>query len=405
MKLETIPMPKSKPNKEELDELPLFDYVVVLRALSAAIFKPTSPFRVVDHITSFGKADIIFYTHYEDLGLGVSVPRYLLIDVRGKAPSLNDAMKNFKAGAMNLVTSVAFSVNAYIDSPNIYLAFDITPGKEEREFFQTQFPDRSGELERSRYANSEATAKFHTALFKAKNAERLRRAVGQYHLALGHWEFGKEILAIEHLFIAAEIITPVIRTRLFEEYETDADGLAEQLGVEKNKLDSEIRRKYIFQDDTECYKKAKLASDSFEHGFEPFDIVRGLARDACDSTARYLRASIIDLLTDDQTTKDLLNENDFIKPFMKGKVRKELRGHLIGSGDNLARDGDNYPYMDWASRFNSGKVDEAGVFTYNCDETFTACFAKGLEFKLQSMRMWGPPTEYKKKPIENADDD
>ncbi len=398
-------MPKPKLKKEEDREILLYDYVVVLRAQSAAIFRPTFPFRLLEHPTAFGTADIIFYTHYEDLGLGIPVPRYLLVDVKGKAPSINDAMNSFKELATNLIPSVAFSVNAYIETPNIYLAFDITPNKEKRDYFQTQFLDHHDKLERSRYANSEATAKFHSVLFKTKDTERLRRAVGLYHQALDNWEFGKEILAIEYIFIAAETITPILRNRLFDEHGTDADGLTKLLKIEKKELDSEIRKKYIFQEDTACYKKARLASDSFEHGYKHFDIIRGLARDACDSAARYVRASIIDLVTEEQEVKGLLNENDFIKPFMKGKVRKELRGFLIGSGEKLAREGDKYPYMAWKSKITSAKVDDSGVFTFSHDETFTACLGDGIKFKGKSMQMWGSPTEYKKKSIENGDED
>ncbi|MDH5231122.1 MAG: hypothetical protein OEY38_13740, partial [Gammaproteobacteria bacterium] len=225
--------------KEELSR-----YVVVLRSQSAAIFESGFPVLIRNYPTPFGRVDITFYTKYENRGLSVEVPRHLLIEVLGEAPSLDAAIHSFKAAASDLVPSVSFSVNAYIEMPGVWLAFDASDGVEERDFFQVQYFDSYGQLESARVANSDVIAQFHSCLFKAHDTERLGRAVGQYHMALNNWEYGKEIISIEHLFIAAEVITPIIRNRLCEQNGTDSDGLSEIFNIEKKKLDAEIRRKF-----------------------------------------------------------------------------------------------------------------------------------------------------------------
>jgi len=215
---------------------PVFDYVVVLKAESGVLFHPDKGIRVNEYPTKIGKVQVIFHTKFEDLGLGVDVPRYLKIEVYGKAPSLEEAIKNFHIAAMELVPIVAFVANSYIDNARVYLAYDNTPEKEKREFFQCYYPQPQDLIRKARYADIRSFKLFFSCLNDTTDIGRIRGAMGQYQMALNNWERGNEILAIEFLFIGAEILTPIVKRRLCEEKDFDSDALAKYLKIEKNNL-------------------------------------------------------------------------------------------------------------------------------------------------------------------------
>ncbi|MDH5232759.1 MAG: hypothetical protein OEY38_22105, partial [Gammaproteobacteria bacterium] len=91
----------------------------------------------------------------------------------------------------------------------------------------------------------------------------------------------------------------------------------------------------------------------------------------------------------------------FNVPLMRGKVQKQLRGHLLGKGPKLAKDGEIYPYMEWNTEIKEATIDKVGIYTYTSNENLTACLGEGIELRPKSLEMWGPPTKYKKEPIDS----
>ena len=356
-----------------------------------------SLFKVVNYPTPFGRIDITFSTKYKNVWPGDPVPCYLMIDARGKAPSLENAMDAFSAAVSDLVPIVSLSANAYVDTPIVYLAYDNTAGHFEREFFQRYFKDELGHLERARRSDAQTTAALHEALFRNPASERLRRAVGQYHMGLLNWNPGHEALAIEHLFIGMEILTPVVRKRLCEQHTVNEDGLVALLRIEsKKELDPKIRERFLFKGDIECYKNAKQASDSFEHGYSPFHEVRATAREVCDRTARYLRTAIFELVGLEKNTLQVLNSPPYDKPLMRGRHDRQFKALLVGEDIELAANGEIYPFMDWKSEIESVSLSECGEYEFKFTENMTARLARGVQFKPGSFCVWGPPQEFKK---------
>jgi hypothetical protein len=66
-----------------------------------------------------------------------------------------------------------------------------------------------------------------------------------------------------------------------------------------------------------------------------------------------------------------------------------IRGRLVGSGDDLARVGDEYPFLEWTSAPTLADAGE-GRITISGTESFTVRTADSIGFKAESYEFWGP---------------
>ncbi|MGZ6109714.1 MAG: hypothetical protein ACXWMR_16615, partial [Gemmatimonadaceae bacterium] len=153
------------------------------------------------------------------------------------------------------------------------LAYDITPGLTERDFFQHFLPEDRLLLVNRRRLSSELIARVLTQLFNHPEVDRIRRTIGQYYQALRNWEPGQEVMALAHLWMGVETITPVALRRAFAAANSDRAGIASAWGIDIRQLDGEVRKRLILHGDADSYNKAKDASDGFEHGFLSFEEV------------------------------------------------------------------------------------------------------------------------------------
>ena len=75
-------------------------------------------------------------TRWADEGHKAAVPRELLSEVSGPAPSLDAAILSFRAAADTIGNLVAFATNVAREPSRVVIAFDITQGETRHEFFQ-----------------------------------------------------------------------------------------------------------------------------------------------------------------------------------------------------------------------------------------------------------------------------
>lgn len=135
---------------------------------------------------------------------------------------------------------------------------------------------------------------------------RLHRSMAQFMLALQFVEPQNWMLAAEHLFIAVENLARVVLRRLYLEANLAESGkskhkLAVAAGFEPidasrehlNQFDSYVRLHHIFDDDAECYRSLKSASDHFEHGSRDFGVVRDAAAASAADAFGYIRRAIL----------------------------------------------------------------------------------------------------------------
>jgi hypothetical protein len=121
---------------------------------------------------------------------------------------------------------------------------------------------------------------------------RLLRTTVQYVEALRSWSPGREITCLAHLYMGVEALTKAVVREHLRRTGGSEDQLLIDWQVDRKRLDSEIRRRLIFQGDEHCFSKARAVSDGFEHGFTDFSEMRKLTFSAArNGPGAILRSS------------------------------------------------------------------------------------------------------------------
>jgi hypothetical protein len=250
--------PKSKAPPFQTMKVRKKIFKVVARAASGAYFPPDGYFLVRQFPARTGRLDVLIRTRRAELdGFDRPVPRGLCAEVRGEAQSIYEALQEFTTAAQTLLPLLSVSANAPIKDLQPELAFEITPGVEEREFFQQFLLDERLLPYRPRKVHARATKELMQAVVKNPEKDRLLRASAQYFHALQEWGPGQEIMALAHIYIGMEILTPVaLRTHL-SQYRIDKADLVSAWKIDLCRLDSEVRRRLVFDGDDDTYAKVK----------------------------------------------------------------------------------------------------------------------------------------------------
>jgi hypothetical protein len=200
---------------------------------------------------------------------GNEIPRELVVEVRGRSGSLNEATTKFAAVARPIATVVGFVANVLVGPVEVHLAYDSTPWHEERAFLETFLPDERGAVMAGRIVRSDLLQAAATAFvsFEA-SSERVGRALRQYEMALRYWFVGGEWLALSHLWMAVEALTDAVIKRESHRLGVDSRELAESFGLPLDDpehpwhlaLKHEARRRLVFRGDDETYSTPSQAS-------------------------------------------------------------------------------------------------------------------------------------------------
>src|SRR5919108_2909778 len=373
---------------------PETQYVVVLGATSDARLKEGEGLEIPNYPTPVGPATFRFLTRYEDRGFDANAPVDLWVDVRGNASStITETVVAYGNAAMSFLPLMALSANAWIDDPEIRLAFDNTPGRREGEFLQSfTTPVEPGAMRFGRPLDRDATLALIIAIGTHGEGARLRRAAEQYRQALSNWLDGQEVRAIAHLWIAVETLTKVALRRECAAVGLKPDELAGTWGVDLRDLDGEVRRRIIFRGDADSQKKAREASDGLEHGYLDFGEIRELARQTRDATAGYVREAIFQFSDLDEPWRSRLLGDRYKKP-LKSWIVRYLRGMLVGDVNDLAAPDQAYPKFDRTYEIKTLEQREDGNYHFEMEENFRASFSDSVQFVGKSFEVWGARDE------------
>ncbi|GJL55069.1 MAG: hypothetical protein NPIRA02_22010 [Nitrospirales bacterium] len=166
------------------------------------------------------------------------------VDARGPAPSLSSAIEAFWSAAQFFSTLISFCSNGYAGECQLHIAFDNTPGKRKREFFENFQTWKRGLPIPSRKINPKVVVRIIDALSTHKDSDRIRRAIVQYELTLKNWFKGGEILATSHLYMGMEALVRVALLKELEKANLQEPGkLAESWKIPLKDLDSTIKKK------------------------------------------------------------------------------------------------------------------------------------------------------------------
>jgi len=364
-------------------------FIVVMRGPSAVLFRQDTNMLVEDFPSSAGPVNIVYTTRWLNRGGGITVPGHLWIEIRGNGNDLEQALVPFANAGLSMLPIMCLSANAAIGEPEIELGFDSTSGVTERDYFQCYLSPESTEIHLGRHINVKATVTLINSLKVHPDSERLRRAANQYRLALDYWRLGRESLSLAHLWMALEALTKVkIRAECKSRNLKDEKELAEVLKVDSKQLEPYVRRKLLVMGADECYAKAKKASDGFEHGFLGYDKISAISKDVRHLMAGYVRKAILELCQIDDDTYKTLTKDPFDKPMGYWPVVKYLRGKLIGKGEELAPEGNAYPFMRWKPEIISTEFDKSGKYNMKFKDNLTAELAEGVSFQPKSFEAW-----------------
>lgn len=366
-------------------------YRVVLRAPSRARFMPDEEL-AINTQASVGPVTVILRTRWEDIGMEAPASRELWVEVVGRAPSLDAALSAFPPAARQYGPMVAFVANIEVGMVDVHLAFDATPGLEERDFVEVFQPDEKGLPTEGRIIEPDLLSNFISALGKASDRGRLLRAVGHYDLALRNWFFGGESLAVGHLFMAAEALArAVVRARCRNEG-TSEEELARSLGIDstahgwRSALVSRVRLEDVFHGDADTHRGAKEASDGLEHGFMEMSEVHRRARAATERTFEHIRRTILGLVDIPTDIGDRIMAKE---PWDVRSTRKMVRGKFIGKTDDPAAPDQEYPLLLWRSSVQRLAQTGPRKFDASFTEKLTVKCAEEVQFQGHAFQIHG----------------
>ena len=140
-----------RPERAESGPSLLAEYAVVLRARSSARFLPEEgcEFNLTQPGPDPGQVRVRTFTSWVASGEH-SLPRELIVEVRGRVPSLDEAVTKFPMVARPIATMAGFVANVRVGPADVHLAYDCTADHDEREFLEAFLADEQGGVSEGR---------------------------------------------------------------------------------------------------------------------------------------------------------------------------------------------------------------------------------------------------------------
>jgi hypothetical protein len=382
-------------------------YIAVFRSRSNARFRLGHVFTIDKVPGGERPCDVALWTAYEDVGLAAQIPRELIIEVKGEATSLDNALAAYQQVAQGFANFTAFVANAPVGQPRLHIAYDASSDRNEHEFMEVFGADERELLSDGRWVNEEELGAFLRIAPAHMDWPRLARAIGHYTVALDNWYYGGETLALAHLYMAAETLAPAtIRSSLSSRglHADDKATLADQLKIRREateacphcghieppkwrmKLEQWHRLNIVFQGDGDTYRKARRASDHFEHGSGELAEVRRYATEVIDKTFSYIRKAILGIIPLTESLKASINDR---RPLDVRSFRKIVRGHFIGEASSLPAAGQVHPYLRWESSLRTLSEDQDGNLRAEFNEQMTIVCGEGVGFRGEAFELRG----------------
>jgi hypothetical protein len=337
-----------------------------------------------------GPVLVVIRTRYDTAGETGQVPRELWIEISGPGDSLEAARKHLHDSATTVVNILALANNAAIEELQTELTFDATEGLNEHEFFQNFIQDETGLPRESRKAEpDDFDALLRAMTDDSSDRARLLRASAQYELALRNWIPGHEVLAMAHLYMAMEALTKVALKR--EETKAGSkDQLLYQWAIDLKTLDSEIRRRALFQGDLPAYREAKAASDGLEHGYGDMAEIRGLSVRHRNAVAKYVREAIFAYAPLPDEVRNRLLDERLSFPLACTRLGKYLRATLHGRVADMVQGPLQYPMFRLTSTIESIVNNPDGGYEIVPGESVTAIWGKNVTATDVRFEYWSP---------------
>lgn len=373
-------------------------FVVAMKVSAAARFRRNEPaLRVTNWPTTAGVVDLTFRTLYDHDEYGAWVPREMWVDATGTAEDLETAIESSLEAASSLLPVIGLACNAPIgDDLDAEIAYESTPGQPERPFRQLFRKAQRGLPLQGRRIDVATTVRLLHALDASPHRNRLMRAIGHYHLALGHWRPGRQVLAVEHLWMAVEALAPAVLRLELDRLGVDEETLGRRWHLDPARdrwrydLLAEAKRRLIFNSDTATYKACKNSSDGLEHGYDPFSVIREAAGSAKAATAAYVRNAIIAAADVDGTARLKLQQHPYDRPLESWPLARIWHGTLVSESDELAATGQEHPFLVWEWSVRELIAHDNGEIDLVFNEKITVSCGEEVNLRSESVELRGP---------------
>jgi hypothetical protein len=376
--------------QEDLDD----NYIVVLIAKGGVRLPPNEGFRLRGFSTDLGTATIGLMTRFQEIGLPNRLPQELIFEVRCPGRNLDDAVALGSGLATSLAPLISFVVNAFVDVPRAHLAYEASPGRTSRRFWQADVQLGLPTFTPAALLRSELLIPFLHAIYTSSEQARLGAAISQHHAALRDWTTAGQPLVLMHMYPALEALAVLHeraeRSRLGL---PDKEAHAQHRGVDlkdpnwTNILLGRIRRDVICKGDHSTYNIARTASNGLEHGFMDMPSVRADAQQVTRKLFEYVREGVLDLLNLDTDVRDRLAKMTLLDVTPLYAVMKGVLSGDVDDVDQLGFGGDNYPRMEPEIKIDEIKYQPDGRLTVTPSFTYTVQTAAGVEFTPQMTAM------------------
>jgi hypothetical protein len=158
--------------------------------------------------TDAGPATVFLMTRFQEIGLPHRLPQELVFEVRCPGSGIDDALARAASLATSLTPLISFTVNAFIDLPFAHLAYEGSPGRTSRRFWEAEAPFDARFPHPTRILRADRLFPLLQAVFTSPEHKRLGRAISQYHVALRNWTAASQPLALMRLYPALEALGP-----------------------------------------------------------------------------------------------------------------------------------------------------------------------------------------------------
>ena len=313
----------------------------------------------------------------------------LQVTAHAQAESSKDAM-GLVTRAREMALMVGIAANAHIGPFEGEIAYETTPGIEEREYFQRFMPaDSLCYAERA--IPCDAAAAVIEAMANHPERNRIIRGMSQYALALSYWESGNELLALSHLFMGVEALKTAAWRQLLAQRECSRDELAVEWGYRSDGridiqayLDREARIRLVFRGDQIHHQIAKEVSDSFEHGFANGGTLWGKAASTLRPTAEHLRHCILTMLNLPIDHLKYLIGEKYSHPRGPAGIDQYFHAKLLApAGTKLSAEGHDHPFCSWEIEVEARRHKIDGTHEYVHNRKMTAMI--GADVRLQPL--------------------
>jgi hypothetical protein len=330
----------------------------------------------------------------QEIESGKVMPQELIFEVRCPGTDLDDARMRAETLSASATPLISFAVNAFVDVPQAYVAYEASEGRSSRRFWQANIDRGAVGLAPAALLRAEL---LHALLDRARRSaesRRLGRAISHYHAALRNWTRAALPQALFHLYPALEALAPAAERaerRRLGLGDVRAHAIYREVDVTqenwKEVLLGWVRRDVICKGDKATYDTARKASNGLEHGSLDLPLIRTDAERVTPKLFEYVRGGILDLLDLDVDMRDRLAGMSpiDITPFRHG-VAGVLTGN-VADPTRLGADGEAYPRLDAHATIDDHTDLLGGGRTVTRHTTHVLQAAPGTLFTLLDQRM------------------